>query len=910
MNRAALTRVASYVVVLFLLAGNAAAAVFVVPDDAELIGKSEAIVTGRVIGSFVDDSDPNFVRTMYEIRVDRSMKGRVGGVIQVASPGGISESSFTLVPGAAHFENGQRVLLFLSRQKGHWTPTDMTVGKFRFVTSTGGQALLVRDEEDIVGFDRQMRPHVERIRREETFLRFIDETVRGRAAVQNYFVAPGETVALPKEEKHGFDVASNADYTAKSYAMLDGSGVYGFRWMSNRMSASVTRNFYKNAAQHASGLGDGGVAMITSALNAWTNDCPSVVNIAYAGTHSNLKASDGVNVVVWNDPGGHVGSGGWTGSGTIAIAFLNGAVATYDGDPNWVGITDADIVVQDGLTGAESFMATAMTHEVGHSVGIRHSNTNGTGGSCSASNECSTSAIMRSSVGTLYNYTLQTWDQNAAVALYPGGSCEVCTAPAISSQPVSTSITSGSSANLSVTATGSATLAYQWYRGASGTTSDPVSGATSATLSIAPTATTSYWVRVTNSCGSVNSAAATVTVNTVCSVPSITRQPASVSIFAGQSTTLSLTASSATTMSYQWYRGSSGTTTSPITGATAASLKVTLTTTASYWARVTNSCGFVNSSTATVTVKPIPAPVPVAQKARDFNGDLRADVFWRNGTSGANSLWSMNGGTRTQSATQTVSDLAWSVAAIGDTNLNGRADIIWRKPSTGNTLLWLMSGATVVSKTAQPSMVSAQLLVGSGDFDGDGRADLLWRNTTTGANTVWFMNGTTATAVATSSATDQNWAPAAFGDFNGDNRDDIFWRHRVTGATSIWFMNGATATLAAVATVADLNWAPRGAGDFNGDGRDDLLWRNGSTGANVIWFMNGTTRTASALSTTVVAWRPIAIGDFNANGTADIMWRNMTTGDVRTWLMSGATISSNVLTASMPDAAWQVAEAK
>jgi hypothetical protein len=69
---------------------------------------------------------------------------------------------------------------------------------------------------------------------------------------------------------------------------------------------------------------------------------------------------------------------------------------------------------------------------------------------------------------------------------------------------------------LSVGATGAAPLSFQWYVGASGTTTSPIAGATSDSYTIAAlTATTTYWVQVANGAGSANSTAATVTVSSV-----------------------------------------------------------------------------------------------------------------------------------------------------------------------------------------------------------------------------------------------------------------------------------------------------------------------------------------------------------------------------------------------------------
>jgi hypothetical protein len=88
-----------------------------------------------------------------------------------------------------------------------------------------------------------------------------------------------------------------------------------------------------------------------------------------------------------------------------------------------------------------------------------------------------------------------------------------CAAPTISGQPAGTTVNAGQSATLSVSAAGSGPLIYQWYKGLKGNTSNPVSGATASTCTTsALNASASYWVRITNSCGSIDSDAALVTV--------------------------------------------------------------------------------------------------------------------------------------------------------------------------------------------------------------------------------------------------------------------------------------------------------------------------------------------------------------------------------------------------------------
>ncbi len=86
------------------------------------------------------------------------------------------------------------------------------------------------------------------------------------------------------------------------------------------------------------------------------------------------------------------------------------------------------------------------------------------------------------------------------------------TAPSITTQPASQEVASGASASLSVTASGD-DLTYQWFTGNSGDTAAPVAGATAGTLDTgALTASTSFWVQITNAGGTADSETAVVTV--------------------------------------------------------------------------------------------------------------------------------------------------------------------------------------------------------------------------------------------------------------------------------------------------------------------------------------------------------------------------------------------------------------
>ena len=199
---------------------------------------------------------------------------------------------------------------------------------------------------------------------------------------------------------------------------------------------------------------------------------------------------------------------------------------------------------------------------------------------------------------------------------YPAGyqiltaSAGTVTPPTITTQPVSVTINSGSTATFTVAASGTSPT-LQWYAGNSGVTTNPISGATGTSFTTpALTSTASYWVRASNSAGTVNSATATATVITP---PTITTQPVSVTINSGSTATFTV-AASGTSPTFQWYAGSSGVTTNPVSGATGNSYTTpALTTAANYWVRASNAAGTANSATATATV--ITPPVITTQPA-------------------------------------------------------------------------------------------------------------------------------------------------------------------------------------------------------------------------------------------------------------------------------------------------------
>ena len=250
------------------------------------------------------------------------------------------------------------------------------------------------------------------------------------------------------------------------------------------------------------------------------------------------------------------------------------------------------------------------------------------------------------------------------------------------------------------------------------------------------------------------------------------------------------------------------------------------------------------------------------------------------------------GNTSTGSTATQIPYPAGTVRVRNDINGDGKADMFWRNSSTGGTLMWFMNGATLSSSVSGPTMGAGWLPAVSGDFDGDGRTGFLWRNYQTGAHSIWLgWNGSAFATIVPASTIPREWEPLHGGDIDGDGKTDVFWYNFRTGETSIWFMNGATISNAVRSTTVPLEWRPRLVGDFNGDSKSDVFWNNDSTGETSLWMSwNGTTWAKQVRSVTVPAdsgWTPYGAGDFNGDGRSDIFWCNFITRQASLWIMKG-----------------------
>ena len=304
-------------------------------------------------------------------------------------------------------------------------------------------------------------------------------------------------------------------------------------------------------------------------------------------------------------------------------------------------------------------------------------------------------------------------------------------APVISNQPVTQTKIETGKVTFSVSVTGPGPYTYQWRKNGI-----VIAGATTSTFKLVDLALSdagNYGVVITNYVGSTTSATATLTVNAIPVVTSLS--PTRQVIAAGQSVNLSVTATGTGSLSYQWTHDGL-----PIAGATSAALSVTNFTRQAagyYLVHITDSTGTRISNPMFLIFAPGTGPSPVTQirgwginnlsqidipsgltdavavAAREYNPlALKADgtaVSW--GTyvnpvpAGITGLVAIAAGADHAAAVKSDGTVvAWGNNTNGQTNVPaGLSDVVAVACGSAHTLA-LKNDGTVIAWGAQPSL--------------------------------------------------------------------------------------------------------------------------------------------------------------------------------------------------------------
>ncbi|MEO6996241.1 MAG: immunoglobulin domain-containing protein, partial [Lacunisphaera sp.] len=313
----------------------------------------------------------------------------------------------------------------------------------------------------------------------------------------------------------------------------------------------------------------------------------NVIQVAAGFRHSLALKSDGT-VVVWGlgfmPPAGLSGVVAISAGGNFDLALKSdGTVVAWGSDASDLGLSD----VPAGLSSVAAISAGSS-----HSLALKSDGTVlgwGTNSYGESSVPSGWSGIVGVAGGWFTSYAIRDASNDSA--------------PSIDSQPLSVTAVELQPATFTVGASGSGPLFYQWRN--NGTN---IPGATSVTFTIAkiaPADVGNYDVIVSNHIGSVTSAVATLTVNPVPAITSLsaTRQMKT----PGQSLNLSVTATGTGTLGYQWIHNGL-----PVSGAAAADFSasnITIQDGGWYAVLISDSIGTRRSAPIFVTVTPVSTQV-------------------------------------------------------------------------------------------------------------------------------------------------------------------------------------------------------------------------------------------------------------------------------------------------------------
>jgi subtilisin family serine protease len=340
--------------------------------------------------------------------------------------------------------------------------------------------------------------------------------------------------ALPAATVSGGGTSCNGSSVTLS-AALTGPGPFTLTWSDGFVQTVASGNTATRLVTPAS--------TTTYTLNSVSNNCLG-------------SASGSATVTVASPPTATVSGGGSFCPGSAGATLV----------ANLTGNAPFTIVWSDGFTQTTSIIPA--TRQVAPAAATTYTITSVTGAGCSGTASGSATATPRT--------------PPTAVVSGGGAFCE------------------GSSVNIVATLTGSAPFTVTW---SDGVVQNIPSGNT-ATRAAGPATTTVYTVSAfaDGTCSGTASGSATATPTRK---PVITQQPQSKTIAKNTATTISVSTTESG-LSYQWYQGASGTTTTPVGTSSSSFTTPKLRSNTQYWVKIwKNGCASypTNSQTATITVQ-------------------------------------------------------------------------------------------------------------------------------------------------------------------------------------------------------------------------------------------------------------------------------------------------------------------
>lgn len=610
---------------MFFLVSAASATVFQSTNDRQLTDRSEAVVVATVRDASSRLRADGYVVTDYRLDVERTIKGTAGGTITITEIGGVAGSRFTFISDSAVYRPGERVMVFLKKRgDGTYFTTSMAMGKFSFTRNAIGEAVLTRSVSELP--DEPARA----ADRFEAFVRGISEGQATSAAYTTSFAqlhprvtafaASSYCIFATDQLSHTYPIRweshNPAPETPGPINFFEHGTLAGVNTSAGITSALAA---WTNDAASNIVLSDAGADASTTPSAEGRN----VIYLGYTGSDPAGATCDGADACT---VGSGVGEHDFHGEHFFSIGDADIIIRTSVTSSTFNAIITHELGHAIGFRhsnqgipqDSNAVMSSPVNAGFGASLGSWDHDAIDTvygfgppcqpptsvsisgGGTVPSGQSASLTATVNGGNGT---FTYAWFDGNLNDTSTPVGtnspnfttppitgpknywvkvsnSCgnvtastsvsvqqDTCFPPGIAGQPTPQTVSSGGSATLTVSATGSPTLNYQWYQATNNTdTSHPVGTNSASFTTPALTQATSYYVKVTNLCGFAISNVVAVSISTGgnCTPPAFAIQPQGATVAAGTQTYLIAFATGAT--SYQWYKGNAGDVSTPVAG--------------------------------------------------------------------------------------------------------------------------------------------------------------------------------------------------------------------------------------------------------------------------------------------------------------------------------------------------------